>query len=63
MIAFVFIVYNLLDCLVDDAESVEFIGMGISHLAADPDNLSKTGRILKSFELVLILKMFLKFLL
>jgi hypothetical protein len=55
MIAFVLDVYNLLDSLVDNAESVEFIGMGISHLAADPNILSKTGRIFKSFELVIIL--------
>jgi hypothetical protein len=29
-----------------DGESVEFSGMGIAHLAADKNKLTKTGRIL-----------------
>ena len=42
---------------VSKAESVEFIGMGIAHLAADPNNFAKTGRILKTCDLVNIKQM------
>ena len=38
--------------LVTNAESVGFIGMGVAHLASDPDYLSKSGRILRTGELV-----------
>jgi hypothetical protein len=37
---------------VEDAETVEIIGTGIAHLAADPNYLAKTGRILKTWQLV-----------
>jgi hypothetical protein len=37
--------------LFKDGESVEFPGMAVAHLAADPDVMKKTGRILNPSDL------------
>ncbi len=37
--------------LFKDGESVEFSGMAVAHLAADPDIMTKTGKILNPSDL------------